>query len=1509
MEIRLLGPLEAVDAGAPLALGGTKQRALLAALTLAGGRVVSAARLVDDLWGVRAPDTAPKMVQIHVSALRKVLPAGVLVTRAPGYAVDLPREAVDAFRAEDALRAGRDALAAGDPRGASEALAGALALWRGAALEEFGEPFADGEARRLAELRLALTEERLAADLALGRHADAIREIEALVAAEPLRERLRELQMVALYRSGRQAEALAAYQDAFRALNDELGLEPSARLRDLERAVLRQDPSLDAPAAAAAAPDPLTPPGAAPIGRDAELAALQAELAAAAEGATRVVLVTGEAGAGKTTLVDALLDGLPDGAALVGRGQCVVQHGPSEAYMPVLQALERICRAPDAGDALPALVGRAPTWVVQMPWLLDDAAREAVEARLVGANRDRMLREGVEAITGLSETRPVVLVVEDLQWSDLATVDLIAALARHRGPARLVLLATIRPPDAARDDAIHAAAHELVGRGLATELAVGGLGDAEVARYLASRLPGAELADDLAASMRARTGGIPLFLEKAVDGWIEDGRAVPEEGGWRLTADSAALSRDIPGTLRGLIRRRLDPLPPEDRRLLEAASVAAPAFSAALVAAALDAPEAAVEERIDALARAGVMLASAGEERWPDGTVAGRYAFTHDLCHEVLYDDLPAGRRARLHQAVGDRLERAHPDGRDEPSAELAAHFLRAGEPARAVRHLVGAAERAAGRLAPREALALAESALAAVPELPSPEREPWELRATLVHGLAVIVTSGWGAPEAERSFARARELAEALGQTEDADRATYRLATLHEVRGDYARSEELLRPMLAPGGMPRSRRLALDLQEVLACTLFHQGRFGDALATAEHGLELERAPVDPFLAAAGDDPVTACHHWAALSALHLGMPDEALRVSDRALALVAAPARRHAAASALALGAVVGQCLGDPARTRDLAERAIAEADERGYVYRAAMGLVLRGWARAALGDAPGGIAELRDGIARSRATGALMDEAYYLGLLADAYLRAGDADGARTALDEAREVVPRDGRFFHESELHRLRGEVALSDGDAETAERAMRRARDVARHQGARMPELRAALGLGAVLRATGRPTEARAAVAEVLGGFTEGFSSPDLRAATGFLAADGAEREPAAAPPVRYARSGDLSIAYEVTGAGPRDLVLVPGFISHLEQDRREPRHVRFLERLAGLGRLMRFDKRGTGLSDRPPGVADLEARMDDVRAVMDAAGSRRAVLVGYSEGCPMAVLFAATYPERVAGVVLIGGFAKRSDPDDDYPWAPTREEREAAIATLLGDGGLERMMRLMCPSADDAMAAWWGERCRAAASPGAIRALAEMNSLIDVRGVLPAVQAPTLVVHRTDDADVRVEEGRYLASRIPGATMVELPGADHFVAVDPDQLVDAIAPFVTGLADDDTAPEVAVATVVAAADGGSPLVQVYEGPVRAVREAVALARRLGRGVGVHTGPVRRAGRPEGDAVRIATAVAALAPPGEVLVTSTSRDLVPGSGLAFDPRGELAGEDGPRPLFAAAAPAPE
>ncbi|HEY1275335.1 MAG TPA: alpha/beta fold hydrolase [Thermoleophilaceae bacterium] len=409
------------------------------------------------------------------------------------------------------------------------------------------------------------------------------------------------------------------------------------------------------------------------------------------------------------------------------------------------------------------------------------------------------------------------------------------------------------------------------------------------------------------------------------------------------------------------------------------------------------------------------------------------------------------------------------------------------------------------------------------------------------------------------------------------------------------------------------------------------------------------------------------------------------------------------------------------------------------------------------------------------------------------------------------------------------------------------------------------------------------------------------------------------------PVRYARSANLNIAYQVTGDGPIDLVLVSGFISHLEKDWEEPRHARFLERLGSTARLIRFDKRGTGLSDRPPGVPDLETRMDDVRAVMDAVDSRQAVVFGYSESAPMAILFAATYPERTRALVLYGAYAKRLDPDDDYPWAPTREARAAYVDRLEHDWGFEADMKMMCPSADDAMARWWGERCRAAASPGAIRALNEMNSLIDVRALLAAIRVPTLVVHRGTDYDVRVEEGRYIAERIPGARFVELPGADHFVGVDPDQVLDVVEPFLgecgatRGAVEDDrvlvtlVVTELAGAATFPAPQLGDELVRYrgrqlegardamlasFDGPARAVRYATAVtaaARALGIDVrtGVHTGEVEiAAGRAHGVALDIAAGAAAAAAAGEVLVSQTVTDLVAGSGLEFADRGSRA-----------------
>jgi len=438
-----------------------------------------------------------------------------------------------------------------------------------------------------------------------------------------------------------------------------------------------------------------------------------------------------------------------------------------------------------------------------------------------------------------------------------------------------------------------------------------------------------------------------------------------------------------------------------------------------------------------------------------------------------------------------------------------------------------------------------------------------------------------------------------------------------------------------------------------------------------------------------------------------------------------------------------------------------------------------------------------------------------------------------------------------------------------------------------------------------------------------------------------------------PATTYAKSGELSIAYQVVGEGPFDLVLVPGWVSNVELMWEEPTHERFLARLASFSRLILFDKRGTGLSDRVPNnsLPTLEERMDDVRAVMDAAGSERAALFGYSEGGNMSTLFAATYPERTIALVTFGIFAKRIW-SPDYPWAPTPEQREHEYELVEREWGREMDLAQLAPSVadDDAFKRWLATYFRRSASPGAAVTLLRMNTEIDIRSVLPTIRVPTVVLHRRDDLESRIEEARWIAAQIPGARLVELPGVDHLPWVgDQDSVLDEVEEFLTGMRRGPE-PDRVLATVLftdivgsterAAAVGdrrwrdllaahhgrvrrqlerfrgqeidtaGDGFFASFDGPARGVRCAVAITeavRELGVDVraGLHTGECERVdGKIAGIAVNIGARVAGEAGPGEVLVSSTVKDLVSGSGIGFRERGvvTLKGVPGEWRLFA-------
>jgi class 3 adenylate cyclase len=423
-----------------------------------------------------------------------------------------------------------------------------------------------------------------------------------------------------------------------------------------------------------------------------------------------------------------------------------------------------------------------------------------------------------------------------------------------------------------------------------------------------------------------------------------------------------------------------------------------------------------------------------------------------------------------------------------------------------------------------------------------------------------------------------------------------------------------------------------------------------------------------------------------------------------------------------------------------------------------------------------------------------------------------------------------------------------------------------------------------------------------------------------------------------PETKYAKSGGVHIAYRVLGAGPIDLVVVPGWISHLEALLESPDSGPFIERLASFARVILFDKRGTGLSDR---VAEsqlpaLEQRMDDLRAVMEGAGSTRAALVGISEGGPMSFLFAATYPERTSAVVAYASYARWLR-DTDHPWAPTREQHEEVARIYEERWGEPIAIGTFAPSRrnDKAFAQRWARYLRAAASPAAAVALYRMNVEIDVRHVLPAIRVPVLLLHRAGDRVLTVEYSRYLAARIPGARLVELAGDDHSPWVgDRESIVGEIEEFLTGIRH---APDLdrMLATVMftdivgsterAVAEGdarwrdllashhrvvrqelarfrgreidaaGDGFFATFDGPARAIRcacAAVSSVRQLGLEIraGLHTGECELMGdRVGGIGVHIGARVVGLAAPGEVLVSSTVKDLVAGSGLRFVDRG--------------------
>ena len=849
------------------------------------------------------------------------------------------------------------------------------------------------------------------------------------------------------------------------------------------------------------------------VGRDPELERLDRHLERALAGQRQIVFVTGDPGIGKTTLVETFLERIATrGVFRIARGQCVEQNGPGEAFMPMLEALERLCRG-SMGDHLVSLLHEhAPSWLLQLPGLVSAADREALKRQHAGVTRLRMLREMVVGIEALTTRTPIVVVLEDLHWSDPSTLDLLVALAQQRGTARLLVVGTYRPGESGIDDHSADAIRRLLEHGESSaEVPLMPLTEAATEEYLRVRLGDRSLPEGFAHALHRRTGGNPLFVAHVTSSL----RAESSEtygGAGAMTPDLETLLREMPRSLSGAIEKQIGRVGREQQRILEAAGIAGMEFSAGEVAVALEEDVEAVDASCAALARRGQFLRGLGICEWPDGTVTGKYAFTHALHLEVLLGLVPESVRRRRHQRIGERLEAAYGRRTPEIAVTLAGHFARSGDHDRAFRHHRDAGEQAVLRNAFTEAAAHFRAALRELPSSPDAEtRALDELQVQIALGGALSQVQGFAAPEVGAVYARALALSERIGDCPERFVVIGGLEAFYSIRGDLQTGSPLARQLLRLGEESGDGALLIEGHHAMGCNRLRATDLAAARAHLEQCISLydrERPPDAHRFS--GHDPKVCCLGHLGRVLWLAGHPEQARSCAEAALAWAQSLSHPPTLALALTHAAWVYVLRRDHRRVDELTRSVLALAGEYGLAYWSAIASVQRGWALAELAPGSGAIELLERGVRSYCGVGAGTHEAAYRALAVQGYIRVGRLDEAHHELSDAFDALERHGERYFEAELHRLKGELLVRrDGtmspppDHGEAERRFLNAIDIARRQEARSLELRAAISLSHLLRDQERPAEARDVLCGVYGRFSEGFDAPDLREAAALL----------------------------------------------------------------------------------------------------------------------------------------------------------------------------------------------------------------------------------------------------------------------------------------------------------------------------------------------------------------------------------------------------------------------
>jgi tetratricopeptide (TPR) repeat protein len=814
------------------------------------------------------------------------------------------------------------------------------------------------------------------------------------------------------------------------------------------------------------------------IGREPELSALLDAFESSRHGRAFMVCVSGEPGIGKTTLVETFLRSLADSSAhFTAVGRCSERLAGAEAYLPLLDAIDDLMNEDGAGELRELLQSLAPSWAGMLA-----GSNASLEASPEGhaQSQERLKRELAAFFEQVCVRQPLVLLIEDIHWADVSTVDLVGyVLTRLRG-SRLLGIATYRPAELQLSSHPFLALKlDLQTRGGAREIPLTFLTEEYVGKFISDRFPKNEFPSAFTELVHSRTEGSPLFVEDLLRYLKSRGAIVEADGSWTIPESLPDLEHDIPESMRSMVERKVNQLDPANRNLLAAASVQGHSFDSAIVARTLNLDTAEVEDRLETLDRIHGFVRRAGEREFPGGEISGRYRFVHVLYQNSLYASLSVSRRVSLSKAVGEALLELNGGEAAGSAAELGFLFETAREFERAASYFAAATEAALGIFAFDEASRLAKRAVGLVKRLPpTPQTLGLELGLQLMLGAAAGVAGGYAAPDCQAAMARARQLAEEIGSAPALSPALWGLHAYYLVSGEIRKALEMGRQSLAIAEQYPSDMGLMTAHTQMGITLRFVGEYSAAVEHFAKASEIyDPALQHEYTAAYRMDPGVFSKAETTRTLWAVGRVDDAIAMNEHSMALGRSSPDPRTVSFALLMSGVLYHLLRDPARTlRDAAE-GIEITDEHQIVQERAWITTAHGWAMTQLGKVDEGVNEMAASLTMRRKMNAILDIPYALTQLAEGYVLQGKLDLARTTLLEALELRERNDDAWFEAEILRLLGEVTLaSGGHVSKVEEHYRRSLEVAINQGTRSFELRTSVSLARLLSNTDRVAEA-------------------------------------------------------------------------------------------------------------------------------------------------------------------------------------------------------------------------------------------------------------------------------------------------------------------------------------------------------------------------------------------------------------------------------------------------